>query len=1189
MTKQELQTVFRATYKRKDWKQVLLNMFPEAEMFAQDKSVLFTRKEQKNLAKKIAHFGEVELDDDSLIFLEVELKPNAVHLERNRVGLRKLVDNEVVAGLTDAALITYYQPETEEWRITFYSERYGWDEDGNTIKEETHAKRYTYVVGNSEELYKTASQQLDKVIAKGTENTLKSVLEAFSVQKVSKEFFKEYKHQYDKFVGHLTGKNWTKKGVKETGKRITQFQFFFKDKSDPEKEARDFVKKLLGRIVFLHFVQKKQWLGATDEKYSDGDTNFIYNLYKEVSEERKADFYKQWLTKLFFDTLNTDDAHTFAMPDGSEVYIPFLNGGLFERDETDKNTAELPLPAALFSNPEDTETPETRGFLDFLSAFNFTIHEDSPGDHTIAVDPEMLGHIFENLLEDNKEKGAYYTPKPIVHYMCQESLIEYLLTELTSDNTKGDEKDKLRAHLEGFIKKQEAKDLVPYMAGILRALKEVKVCDPAIGSGAFPMGILQEIYQAVETLHLFKTDDVVEILELPDNDWHPALVKKQIIQHSIYGVDIEKGAVDIARLRFWLSLIVDEEEPTALPNLDYKIVVGDSLVSKVVLNGKEQVVEINWDITHDVESLRPHVEQLKAALDSIVKKQKAFFDSDIETKKVLRDEIKKLKMEALIHQLKYDREYYGTKVEHKGNAFPTSAEIKHNTERDLTLAGFTKTIKELEQARTDKETEFQHFDWKLDFPEVLNPAVSEKPGFDIVIANPPYIKEATNKDAFIGLHNSKYYQGKLDIWYVFGSYALDFLKNNGVVTFIATNNWITNDGASKFRNKILEESKIKQFIDFGDFKVFNSAGIQTMILLAQKTQSKRGANIFYGEVLNESFERKMLSEFLRSKVHQNNSFKRQIIEFDAKKYKDKYISFIETEDQVIIKKITEFGNFHLGYNEVHSGADILQESVTKKHLRELSGAEKGDGIFVISGSEKQNINFSENELKFIKPFYTTNELKKYFSEKSNKYWLIYADRRVYGDIQEFPNIRMHLDQFTDVMTSVNAPYGLHRSREEEIFQGEKILATRKCSVPTFSYSDFPCYVSRTFLIIKPNSIPAKLLTGILNSSLIKFWLERKGKMQGSNFQIDVTPVREIPIHNPEVDPGIADLVNQILTQKEANPEADTTTLEQEIDLLVYKLYNLTREEVQVVDPEFGMSEAEYEGVWGGRRLNNNEI
>lgn len=1196
MTKQDLQKKLRANYNRDTWKEVLLEMFPEADLFAQDLSTPLDRKEQQNLANHIVQYGEVVLGDDTLIFLEVELKPESVQLTRNRVGLRRLIDNEVVAGLTDAALITYYQPETDEWRISFYSERYGWDEDGKNIKEETHPKRYTYVVGPAESC-KTVAGQLIDVVDKGRENTLEHVLKAFSVQKVSKEFFKEYKEQYDKFVGHLTGKNWTKNGVKDVGERISQFQFYFKATTDHEKEARDFVKKLLGRIVFLYFVQKKLWLGASSTDFKDGNPDFIYDLFKQVPEEdgKKEQFYSQWLTKLFFDTLNKDDDHAFEMPDGSTMYIPFLNGGLFEKDETDKNTESLPLPGKLFSNPEDTESPNTRGFLDFLSAFNFTIHEDSPGDHTIAVDPEMLGHIFENLLEDNKDKGAYYTPKPIVHYMCQESLIEYLLTELTAHSassgqapdTEDNEKNELRNHLEDLIKKQEAGELVGQTEDILKALKKVKVCDPAIGSGAFPMGILQEIYQAVETLHHLSPDNVQAIWELPDEKWHPAEVKKQIIQNSIYGVDIEKGAVDIARLRFWLSLIVDEKEPTALPNLDYKIVVGDSLVSKLVLNGQEKVVEINWEVKESVGKAKEHVENLRQTLDAIVNKQKDFFEADNQAKKELREEIKKLKIDALSYQLKYDREYYNQNTEVKGGMMPSPSDKQHNLNREIQLKEYTHLIDELQKVKADPELEFQHFEWKLDFPEILNEQFTENAGFDVIIANPPYVKEYTYKAAFDGFRNSPYYEGKMDLWYGFACTGIDMLKERGIECFIAQNNWVTSGGASKMRKKVLSDTKILKLIDFGSYEIFDNASIQTMVMLFQKddiTDDYR-ADIYRIDKPNAEFSDvvSLLSEedseglgYLEPKIN------REFLEGE-------YLTFSDTKVSDILVKIVENKNISFDRNEVGTGIDVHQDFVNSKHLEVLGdSAIQGQGIFNLSHEEKEAINWNEEEAQLLKPFYTSDELNRYFGEQENKYWVIYTDssfgekysgskKNPPADLNKYPNIVDHLDQFKEVITSDWKPYGLHRARDEKFFTGEKIISLRKCSDrPTFTFTDFPCYVSQTYFVIKPENIDLKYLTGLLNSRLVMFWLKHKGKMQGNNFQVDKAPIMNIPIHRPESDPGIADIVDQILTQKEAHPEADTTDLEHQIDVLVYKLYNLTWEEVQVVDPDFWLSEKEYD-------------
>lgn len=317
-----------------------------------------------------------------------------------------------------------------------------------------------------------------------------------------------------------------------------------------------------------------------------------------------------------------------------------MNGGLFEEENPEYRN--LIFPAQLFQN-----------LFAFFNQYNFTIYEDDPNDHTIAVDPEMLGHIFENLLEDNKDKGAYYTPKEIVHYMCQESLIEYITTwfekrgyqitgyvgfnnpdqyQMFSVNegrkgqmlleypNKTSTKAISRFLIEKLLKKNleenDKHELLQYYDEFQEALNSVKICDPAIGSGAFPMGLLHEIYNAKQTIHLFKFGSLTE--------FNAAKEKLNIIQNSIYGVDIEKGAVDIARLRFWLSLVVDEQIPKPLPNLDYKIVVGDSLLSKL----ENQVVNINWNTNATSHGLygQELAQQRKLLLKKIIKEQKEFFN-----------------------------------------------------------------------------------------------------------------------------------------------------------------------------------------------------------------------------------------------------------------------------------------------------------------------------------------------------------------------------------------------------------------------------------------------------------------------------------------------------------------------------------------------------------------------------------
>lgn len=440
----------------------------------------------------------------------------------------------------EAVLVNFVQPLNKNtWRFSFIERDVKFLD--NEIKDvKSNPKRYTYIVGHTE-VCKTVANRMETLqnsarivlrpseIDKNTPNLLK----VFSVATLSTAFFDDYKYKhYSRFVEAIMGWSVAKKGKidvwTKTGKESAFYIKAFKEKYTDEKaqaEARNFVKKLLGRIVFLYFVQKKGWLGATDIGYKDGfdgtisnkdafGDGFMLHLFK--SSNSKDNFYEIWLKELFFNALNQPrTGDNFTMPDKSIVKIPFLNGGLFEEEKHDKIITLL--PSKLFHNPDFEDDEKQRGFLDFLNSFNFTIYEDSPEDHTVAVDPEMLGHIFENLLEDNKDKGAYYTPKEIVHYMCQESIIEFLNTKLNPEETPiyndssglelAERTDKIllthanpdyesnRLEIEDFVKNKVNNDfLLKNARAVNNYLDNLKVCDPAIGSDAFPMGLMQEIF-----------------------------------------------------------------------------------------------------------------------------------------------------------------------------------------------------------------------------------------------------------------------------------------------------------------------------------------------------------------------------------------------------------------------------------------------------------------------------------------------------------------------------------------------------------------------------------------------------------------------------------------------------------------------------------------------------------------------
>jgi len=769
-------------------------------------------------------YGKIQLDDSTEITCyEVLLQPK-VRIEQSKVAIQQYVRKLLTAG--QAALINFVAPANKNvWRLTFVAKDSVLTDKG--VKEKiTNPKRYTFLLGPSETC-KTAAERFE-TLSTEKEISFQTLVNAFSVEKLSKAFFDEYTLHYQNFCDYLQESNYRKSVFNITFPSGASKQ----DKDKASKPIRDFVKKLLGRIVFLYFVQKKGWLGARDTNYSDGLGDFIKQLFNKSGGNDT--FYSNWLTILFFDTLNKERANDdFKMPDGKMVKVPFLNGGLFDKEEFDEHL--LTFKSKLFHNPDFEDAILTaksngfaRGFLDFLDAFNFTVYEDSPDDHTVAVDPEMLGHIFENLLEDNKDKGAFYTPKEIVHYMCQESLTEYLCTTLKIKDEVAE-----REAVNQLLKNKIVDDVLkPEITELEKALDNVKICDPAIGSGAFPMGLLQEIF-SIKELIAYETG----------KEWKPAETKLNIIQNSIYGVDIEKGAVDIARLRFWLSLVVDEEKPKSLPNLDYKIVVGDSLISK--FDG--EIVEIDWERKSSVGKADEYVKNVQRLLVEVADKQKKYFNPNNKNKKKLQAEIRNLKIELLINQLSFNKELYISKTVQKGGFMPTAADIKHNTERELKIAGFNKLINKLKNLLQHPDEPFNHFDWKLDFPEVLNPyLLNGNAGFDIVIANPPYVswysKQARvlNNEMEKALRtNYKFLQGesaklRINSAMFFMEKGFSLLKHEAFIIYIQDLNVLENPFKS-IRKYVTDNFKLNELIT--GLKAFENVGSGQVIFSGYKTKS----------------------------------------------------------------------------------------------------------------------------------------------------------------------------------------------------------------------------------------------------------------------------------------------------------------------------------------------------------------
>jgi adenine-specific DNA-methyltransferase len=1073
MTITAIREILENPYDRKVWKGFLQAQFTNNKLNAEDRVILLS---DKTINKQCLSLGNYEISEYTKIgIFEVQLSDD-VNITRNRVALRNLVKeiSKQVAG----AMVVFVQGE--KWRFSYISKRKIKNQENDTIEDkETAPKRYTYLFGNGEKAL-TAAIRFDKLIQKQKENifqflSLDDFEEAFSVEKLSIEFFNNYKSTYEDFIQFLTGKRYVKKGNKYVPQKIHEPDWqltalFNKD----EKQARDFCKRMMGRIVFLYFIQKKGWLSVgKDKKWGEGNQDYLYDLFKK--SKSKDDFYARELVPLFFNRLNNEDSENPAR----DERFPYLNGGLFD-DSQDRKYAKLHLPEDVFAR-----------MFEVFNNFNFTVYEDAPDEHTVAVDPEMLGRIFENLLEDNKDKGAFYTPKDIVHYMCKESLKEYLFAR---DEHQFSNNLLSKKTIEKIIQQQELSSEEKHYAEqnafkIIDALDHVKICDPAIGSGAFPIGLLQEIFNAqiyLQELKGFKKG-------VSDAD-----IKKHIIEESIYGVDIDAGAVDIARLRFWLSLVVDEPKPQPLPNLDFKIVCANTLVPLGELSGNDMEAKASLAVK-ELERIRHD-----------------FFNVSSEEKSKLEREFKKVQTDLL-------------------------------SLRELATKENYEIYSKLYEFNPFEDNSCSWFDawWMFGI----------KQDFDIIIGNPPYIKEPTNKRAFDGFRKTIYYQGKMDLWYGFACVMLDNLKRNtGILTFIATNNWVTNAGASKFRNKIVDDAQILQLIDFGNYKIFESAEIQTMIMLFKANGSRREYEFNYRRIIDTQVDLDDVVQLLSGLESSKSEFLNP--KFDRDKFKDKSFLFSEDEISTVLNEIFEASNFQLDNKlEIAQGIVAPQDFVNKASLDVLGdGAYLNQGIFCLTDNEKNDLNFSEQELKLIKPYYTTTELSQYSGNQENKLWIIYTDSSFKDPaaINPYPNIKKHLSRFQKVITSDNRPYGLHRARNEYFFTGEKIISLRKCARPTFTYTDFDCYVSQTYFVIKTRRINQKYLTALLNSTLIAFWLKHRGKMQGFQYQVDGGPLVELPLIKTEQEQKLASVFDYILVQKKS--QSDTTFFERLLDAMVYELY-----------------------------------
>ena len=1121
----------------------------------------------------VYNIASAVVDEDRLNIYEVQVSDNVL-MQRNKVGVKKAVSNYINEG--EGALMFVYCPsKPEEWRISYITR----DSDENSP-----SKRYTYLVGENEPCV-TVTQRFN-ILAQRDELSRESIADAFSVEALSDEFFDNYRALYANFVQYVTGNRVVKTGSKWEEKKMhdpnpTLYAAFGND----DKRIRDYVKKLMGRITFLYFVQKKGWF--------NGDQNYLQHLFE--TSQYKYDFLDRVLEPFFYTVLNTEqpnrkqafDDHNRNLK-SSEVEwdvnlldqwndIPFLNGGLFERDENDIVRSQF--PSQFFKNENGYDEnfvnkipakdkgytwDNIPGIFDLFAQYNFTIDENDPNEAEVGIDPEMLGKIFENLLEDNKEKGAFYTPKEIVQYMCKESLIAYLQTDAKDDAHK--------QRLRDFVTKHDV-TILQDPAYVRQKIKDIKICDPAIGSGAFPMGMLNELVICTEAL-----DNHI------DKKVNRAEIKKHIIQNSIYGVDIERGAVDIARLRFWLSLVIDEEKAIPLPNLDYKIMQGNSLLEQyegIDLSKLKQAsptikeVKPHRNLFGEIEeqqlsiTFNNNADNLSYALNQYYNCRQ--HEAKTRYKNLIENNIKKIieynfGVQIEIHQNTIDLE--SALVEKNKNELTSIKATLDNNNSQLSVlskkqnltpneklqvtnlkkaidnankqyVGLNSSINESkkkinyatnEKQRYEKALDSiqqidlsanqQFFLWHTWFADVFNRS-SNQGGFDIVIGNPPYVFARSSEEKGMtkeikGIYYNHFDLAKyqVNLYHLFIEQGTNLLSNNGIFAYIVPNNWMTINTNKELRKYILEKSDIK-IVNFYK-RVFEHADVDSSIIIFNNQSTS-------DSIIN-LFEAVSLTDIKLIKKTQSSYFFTQ-------------------KDYVINIELFKDGSFAGILNKIENAS---------KELKEIADVKCGLGAY---GIDKGN------------PPQTKEMIAKrvYHSKrKEGKEWFMYIEGE---DVKRY------------LVTWTNEEYlkwGKHLREPRnnwDLFSTPRILVRQ---IPSkLPYCINACYTETTFLndrnsmnviYIKENP---KYVLGVLNSKALSFWFAHKfGKLQRGLFpQFKINELASFPIPSATAaqQKPIIDFVDQILAAKKNNPQADTSELECEIDKKVYQLYGLTEEEIRIVE------------------------
>lgn len=979
-------------------------------------------------------------------------------------------------------------------------------------------------------------------------------------------------------------------------------------KDNTHKDNIMFGIRMVTRIIFDWFIKEK---GLVSEKVFDKQT--YLDLLKPEYREQGDLYYKVVLQNLFFGCLSKPmDRREFrpeyrynnlnAGYDVNNLFryrkylnnpqdiidlfkdIPFLNGGLFEcTDEkrngryidcfTDNDSKNiLKIPDDIFFMEEEKvvdlsehfdgnrsyKNAKVKGLFTILNSYKFTIDETTPVEEEIALDPELLGRVFENLLAAHnpetkttarKSTGSYYTPREIVDYMCEQSLINYLKTKVESLNIENidDKLEELLSYSEQHSFNETEVD------ELIKAVNEVKILDPACGSGAFPMGLLHKLVHVLSKLDphnekwkesqidkASQIDDIeareeaIKIIEKQFNDNEMDYSRKlYLIQRCIYGVDIQPMATQISRLRFFISLIVDEKVDKdkdnmgilALPNLETKFVAANTLID---LNENNLFAQA------------PKIIELKKKLEKI---REGYFRANTSQRK----ESLKTQDEKIREQIKQE-----------------AVILNLDLEQAAKLAQWSPYDK-------DYSSEWFNPKWMFNVDS-----------FDIIIANPPYLKERDHKEVFepvnISVFGKKYHQGKMDFWYYFLHKAIELSKYNGTISFITSRYWLNSTGAKKLIMDVKENLSFVDFVDIGKLKVFDNVAGYHMIATYRKNISKDLEIFQYHKLENDVMyinkeddnENKLTVPLSNKSIYINN--------------------------EIILEQNQ---NFNEHFIQLSSQCNVVQgvvqnpDKINKKNS-EKYGFNLNAGVFVLTKDELNKINLNSDEKKFVKLFLEENAISKYsVNNKSDGKYLLYLTKENCVNIDNYPNIKNHLYKYKVIMDNrretikgSNKWFHLHWPRKQEFFEQEKLVIPSMFDVNKVGYDTQNCYfgMSSNIITMRVNSdYSIKTILAILNSKFALNWFYKNGKKRGTGVDIGVAKLESFPlpkeVTNQENIIKMVDKILEILKDINSNidniKQQNIKNLEDNIDTIIYKLYELTYNEIMVIDPNFSMPEQEY--------------